>query len=63
MPRTCAVAVDGGLAVALGDAAVDALQGEAAQAQVVLQHVQHDLELAEDQHLHGVAESLLYGDH
>ena len=59
MPRTCAVAVDGGLAVALGHAAVDALQGEPDQAQVVLQHIQHDLELAEDQHLHGVAETSL----
>lgn len=49
---TFAVAIDGGLAVALADAAIDALKGESGQAQIVLQHVQHDLELAEYQHLH-----------
>lgn len=51
MQRTLGVAVDGVLAVALRHAAVDALKGEAAQAQEVLQHVQHYLELAEYQHL------------
>ena len=49
--RTFGVAVDGVFAIALGDAAVDAFEWEAAQAQEVLQHVQHYLELAEYQHL------------
>jgi hypothetical protein len=49
--RTLAVAVDGGVTVALPDAAIDALKGEAGQAQEVFQHVQHDFELAEYEHL------------
>ena len=52
---TCAEFVDGSLAVALADTAINPLQRELHQAQVVLQHVQHDLELAEDQHLRSAA--------
>lgn len=44
-PRTLGEAVDGGLAVARGGGAVNALGCVARHAQVILQHVQHDLEL------------------
>jgi hypothetical protein len=35
------------------DTAIDALTGVAAHGEVVLQHIQHDFELAEDEHLPG----------
>jgi hypothetical protein len=42
---TVSEAVDGALAAATGDPAVDALKGVARGVAVVLKHIQHDLEL------------------
>ena len=54
---TFAVAVNGGLAVPAADAAINAFHRVLAQLEAVLQHIHHDLELAEDQHLHSSSSS------
>lgn len=54
----CAEAVYGGLPVTRGRGAVDALMRPALPVQVVLQNVQHDLELGEDEHLAALAPQL-----
>lgn len=48
---TFAVAVNGGLPVSPADTTINAFHWILAQAQAVLQHIHHDLELTEDQHL------------
>ena len=52
---TLAVAVDGCLAIPAADTAVDALHWVIPEPEAVLKHIHHDLELAEDQHLHHTA--------